>query len=259
MNRHFGKCALCKKEGELTFEHIPPRAAFNSHPAKPVSWESLVKREKGVPWDITGLPYQNQQKGMGLYSLCKTCNSNTGSWYGEAYRVFSERVAYLATNYINPNYHSVEIKDMYPLHICKQVISMFCSVNPNVKIDDLREFVLEKEAVGIDKDKYKLCMYFTRSNVKRFNGLSTSMDIEEKSLFVFSEITAYPLGFLLYFDPDEKQKYKGVDITAFANYKYDDICTIRMPIHFYEVNNWLPLDYRSKAEILGVDQSDKQD
>lgn len=256
MSKHFGKCALCKKECELTFEHIPPRKAFNSLPAKPVSWESIVKRGTGVPWDITGLPYQNQQKGMGLYSLCKTCNSNTGSWYGEAYRVFSERIAYLVANFSAPNYHSVEIQKMYPLQICKQVISMFCSVNPNVKIDDLRKFVLNKEAVGIDKEKYKLCMYFTRSNVKRFNGLSAAMDIKENSLSVVSEIISYPLGFLLYFDPNEGQKYRGVDITAFADCKYDDICNIKMPIHFYEVNNWLPLDYRSKAEILGVDQSE---
>lgn len=145
---------------------------------------------------------------------------------------------------------------MYPLQICKQVISMFCSVNPNVKIDDLRKFVLNKEAVGIDKEKYKLCMYFTRNNVKRFNGLSAAMDIKENSLSVVSEIISYPLGFLLYFDPNEGQKYRGVDITAFADCRYDDICNIKMPIHFYEVNNWLPLDYRSKAEILGVDQSE---
>ena len=257
MSRHFGKCALCKKEGELTFEHIPPRAAFNSLPAKPVSWESMVKRGEGVPWDITGLPYQNQQKGMGLYSLCKPCNSNTGSWYGDAYHEFSKRVAYLATHFSDPNYHSVEIQKMYPLQICKQVISMFCSVNPEAKMDDLREFVLDKEAVGINKERYRLCMYFTRSNVKRFNGLSATMDLKDNSLSIVSEITAYPLGFLLYFNSDKQQQYKGIDITTFADSKYDELCNIKMPICFYEVNNWLSLDYRSKAEILGIEPTDK--
>ena len=31
-----GKCALCGRIGELSFEHIPPKAAFNSTPARPV-------------------------------------------------------------------------------------------------------------------------------------------------------------------------------------------------------------------------------
>ena len=41
MGKHFGKCALCGKECELTFEHIPPRRAFNSTPARPVSGEEI--------------------------------------------------------------------------------------------------------------------------------------------------------------------------------------------------------------------------
>lgn len=69
MKNHFGKCALCGKECELTFEHVPPRAAFNSTPARPVSGNEIFKEEvindkERMPWDTEGLKYQNQQQGM---------------------------------------------------------------------------------------------------------------------------------------------------------------------------------------------------
>lgn len=253
VGKKIGRCALCGKECKLSFEHIPPESAFNSTPVKPVTGETMLQNRDRVPWDITGLPFQNCQKGMGLDSLCENCNNNTGSWYGSAYSMFAKSVAYLTENYLNPNYKSVEIKNLYPLRIIKQVISMFCSINPNANIDDLRQFVLDKEATGIDKKRYKLCMYFTRSNIKRFNEINAIMNIKEKSLSIISEITAYPLGFLLYFDPIENQKFKGVDITVFTDSKYNDVCNIKMPIQYYEINNWLSLDYRTKSEILGIE------
>jgi SNF2 family DNA or RNA helicase len=49
VGKHWGKCALCGKECELTFEHIPPRAAFNSTPARPVSGvEVLTEKNLSV-------------------------------------------------------------------------------------------------------------------------------------------------------------------------------------------------------------------
>ena len=45
MAKHYGKCALCGRECELTFEHIPPRGAFNSTPARPVLGTEIFKEE----------------------------------------------------------------------------------------------------------------------------------------------------------------------------------------------------------------------
>lgn len=252
MAKKLGKCALCGSNCELSFEHIPPKSAFNSKPIKPVSAMEMLAKKKGFPWETEGLPYQNLQKGMGLDSLCKQCNSDTGHWYGGEYAKFSQRIALLAKSDLDPNYQSVEIKEVYPLRIIKQVVSMFCSVNPQANIDDLRKFVLDKNAIGIDKTKYKICMYFTRSNVKRFFGLHGGVDIIKGTNYLLSEITAFPLGFLLYFDPVANQKYKGIDITGFADSSYEECCSVKMPIVFYEVNNWLAHDYRSKEEIAGT-------
>lgn len=122
MRRHFRKCALCGKEGKLTFEHIPPSVAFNSTPARLVSGEEIFKEEvlnekERMPWDAQGLKYQNQQQGMGRYSLCQDCNNNTGSWYGEAYITFA-RTAHTAIKAYSPSDpNGIGFREMYPLRI----------------------------------------------------------------------------------------------------------------------------------------------
>ena len=88
-NMKFGKCAVCGKTGELTFEHIPPRAAFNSKPVKTVSGIEVLGNKEKMPWDLEGYRYKNNQKGNGYYNLCGSCNSYFGKWYVPSYIKFT--------------------------------------------------------------------------------------------------------------------------------------------------------------------------
>ena len=258
MGKHLGTCALCGKECNLTFEHIPPRAAFNSMPARPVSgFEVLTERNlnnrERMPWDTEGLRYQNQQQGMGRYSLCTTCNNNTGAWYGDAY-VYFANVAHIAlSKHPNNDFNGITIQDVYPLRFAKQVLSMFCSTcNYGISsLEAIRKFVLDKNAAGLNKSKYKLCMYFTRSTVYKQTGImvtvkNTSSGMESMAL---AEITAYPFGFILYINPSETWDYHGTDITEFADCGYDDKRDVSMPWKIEEMNDIFPESYRSKEEI----------
>ena len=250
LKKHIGKCALCGKEDKMSFEHIPPRAAFNSSHAKPVTIGTILKGEKRYPWDIEGLKYVDQQGGMGVFSLCENCNKTTGSWYGKAYQSFAEKGMRIVTTEIDSIYHSVEFEKVYPLRFVKQILSMFCSLNPEININDLRKFVLDRYAVGINKNKYKLCMYFTRSTTKRQAGFMVTGNIHTGEVVTFSEIIASPFGFLLYIDPSDRITTQGFDITSLSDHQYDELCNVKMPLIFREVNNWMPYDYRSKNEIL---------
>lgn len=252
MGRRFGKCALCGAECELTFEHIPPRAAFNSTPAKPVTGEGLLNDDR-MPWDTSGLHYSNQQQGMGKYSLCQTCNNNTGTWYGNDYRIVAGVVHSILKEPLEPQYNGFGIRNIHPLRFVKQVLSMFCSINnfDDKRINTLRDFVLDKNAVGLDKSKYKLCLYLTKSNLMKYAPLSVILRMGETGCeaMALSEITAYPLGFVLYFNPTDTFHYNGVDITHFADCKYDDVTDIEIPFCIYEMNDIFPTHYRSKEEI----------
>ena len=76
-----GICCICGQETELTFEHIPPRAAFNHFSLKLYDfWGYLLSNRTR---------YNQLQKGAGMYSLCERCNNLTGEWYGAAYAEFA--------------------------------------------------------------------------------------------------------------------------------------------------------------------------
>ena len=93
---HCGVCHICGKYGKLSYEHIPPQSAFNNVKRKVSTLEESLKdeTENRAPWDIEGLKYQQFQKGIGFYTLCESCNNNTGSWYANAYSSIAREVAY---------------------------------------------------------------------------------------------------------------------------------------------------------------------
>lgn len=258
LKKHIGKCALCGKEDKMSFEHIPPRSAFNSSHVKPVTIGAMLRERKTYPWDIEGVKYVDQQGGMGVFSICESCNKLTGSWYGQEYQNFAQKGMGVVTANLGDEYHSVEFENVYPLRFVKQIISMFCSINPDANMDDLRTFVLDRYAMGIDRKKYKLCMYFTRSVTRRQSGLMATANIQSGDVVLFSEIVACPFGFVLYFDSSDNMKLPGFDITTLADSQYDEMCNIKMPLIFNEVNNWVPYDYRSKDEIkTAIDNADE--
>ena len=245
-----GKCALCGKECKLTFEHIPPRAANNSTPAKPVSGAEYFKKNNRFPWDTSGIKYENQQKGMGLFSLCQECNNNTGAFYGNDYLEFAKRAVAMIMSDIPDSHDIVDFKEIYPLRIIKQICSMFCSINRDLPyLDEMRKFVLDKESNNFDKKKYRIQMYFNKGNIIKYNGYSCLIFLGS-SMIEMSEIVAPPFGFQLIIDPKDNEHYNGFNITNFVDCKYNTIATVTMPIVFYEVNNIFPDDYRSKEEII---------
>jgi hypothetical protein len=267
MAKRYGKCALCGQECELTFEHIPPRGAFNSTPARPVSGTELFKEstlndDSRMPWDTSGLRYDNQQQGMGRYSLCQNCNNNTGSWYGDMYVTFAHTVHTAIQNRKPDDPDGIGFKEVYPLRLIKQILSMFCSItNPSdSKMDDIRKFVLDKDAVGIDKTKYKLCLYFTNSTVMKYSGVMVVLrgNLSQPESMALAEITAYPLGFILHFNPTETWDYKGTDITECADYHYNEKCDIIFPWTIKEMNDIFPESFRSREEIKACIEKNRQ-
>src|SRR5215208_1711456 len=70
-----GRCHLCGQLKRLSFEHIPPKSAFNDN-------QRLFQTMRDL---MEGRPYSRFRRGIGSYSLCVRCNNLTGGWYGEAF------------------------------------------------------------------------------------------------------------------------------------------------------------------------------
>ena len=287
MKKHpIGYCSLCGSYGKLSYEHIPPEAAFNSSCVKMYTGAELLENNtERMPWEFHGLTYIQQQKGSGKYSLCESCNNNTGSWYGAAYLDMAQLIASALQHPEITTSQGIGVKDVYPLRFIKQILSMFCSVNDyeslyayanpaqvpdkeqlspflrnivashdalyeaSFLMDELRQFVLNRDAVGLNKKNFKVCMYLTRSPLIKFNSISASIHLEENTYDIVSEITAAPFGFLLYVKPSKKIKCHGIDITTFSDFGYNDSCEVNFPVEILEMNTYFPADYRSKDEI----------
>lgn len=285
MAKQKGMCALCGKECELTYEHIPPKAAFNSKPVKLYSGEKILFDGDRLPWDFQGLKYIDRQKGSGKYSICQECNNNTGAWYGETYKSIAYIIAEALEMSKEEPIQGICIEEVYGVRFIKQILSMFCSVNDYPALvgylktsetenksehsplfntivsaqnalrnavfltEELRAFVRDKNAVGLDKSKFKLCMYETNSTLIKLNAVSTVLNFSDNRFVTVSELIVPPLGFLLYYNPSDNLECIGVDITFLADYGYDEKLKIEFPLQVLEMNTYFPTDYRTKEQI----------
>lgn len=255
MKAHIGKCALCQKEGKLTFEHIPPKSAFNAVPTRIITGEEIHQLISGEnnrePWDALGLRYQNQQQGQGQYSLCEDCNNKTGSWYGSEYSavVNATHLALSTMNdkFISSNCIGLNSFELYPLRFFKQIISMFLSINNGYFDDNIRKYVLDKESTAFDSAKYRMYMYLTQGGINKL--CPYTIKYTSGIMTAVSEITTYPFGFILTVDQGDNYKLDCTDITEFGMCGYDEKNIYEIGVPVYETNTVMPLDFRTKEDF----------
>src|ERR1044072_80239 len=87
-----GTCVRCGFTGELTFEHIPPRATSLNKPAKLFNALESIGNKDRLPWDFSGRKYRNEQRGTGGYYLCRDCNAWAGRELVPAYTHFIQEL-----------------------------------------------------------------------------------------------------------------------------------------------------------------------
>lgn len=89
-----GNCHLCGEFKELTFEHIPPKAAFNDTPILIQKHEHLFEEKSYVYGKSI-----RSNNGSGSYCFCKSCNNNSGNWYAiEKYEYENINKSYTKSN-----------------------------------------------------------------------------------------------------------------------------------------------------------------
>lgn len=259
-----GKCHLCGKQAKLTFEHIPPQKANNNKAVHVINGDTLMKHIGGVrkPWDLSGLRYRNMQRGMGGYTLCESCNNLTGTWYANDYINFANVVGYLLSTQVDitkVQSFVVEIKDIYPLRIIKQILCMFASTMHDGFLEankQLREFILDKDSQELDKSKYRISMYALKEHKNQWSGLNVMCIGSNIRTVAFMDL--YPFGFILELDPKDENFEYVQDITNLAtDYDYNFKGTIHITLNILERNTMYPCDFRTKEEIIAQSKKSK--
>lgn len=261
MGKVEGKCHICGEYGPLTYEHVPPEKAFNSHKQFIYLGKEIIKLigSEAFPWDFSELKRTQKQKGIGFYTLCAQCNNNTGSWYGSAFVDFIYK-GYQKTymhQYKECSVVRITFEDIYPLRIIKQILTMFFSINsPGLSEahPELRAFILNKEKKGFPEE-FNLYIYLARGSIARYIGKAAIL----KGIIsgpighlVVSELSFPPFGSVLQFDSQKSDYNLGLlKINFFGNhFSCYDKTTVTLEMPVLECNTYFPCDYRTKDQVL---------
>lgn len=117
----------------------------------------------------------------------------------------------------------------------------------------MKDLILDKNYVYKDVPDFKIYMYLLKNPYNGYTG-PMAIGLGNGTIKLINEIDLYPFGFLLCLSEEEENE---VEITSFINCAYDDICEIDIPMNVYEKNNIVPMDFRTKDEIIDKLKNEK--
>jgi len=183
-----GTCQICGLEKELTFEHVPPKKAFNDAPA--LIHLASVEQLSSLPPNTT--PFHSEaifyEKGFGSYTLCGECNNYTGGTYGKYYVAFARQIyeSIESRKEVKGKFAQVSIT-FRPARVLKQIIVMFASIYANTgrvfgeDYPELKDILLNKNALWLPSS-HSFYLYFLAGGSARFVTHALVVADQEPSL-----------------------------------------------------------------------------
>jgi len=240
-----GFCRLCGKTDRLTKDHVPNQAAGN----------------KGTYWKILDNGKKEQfQGGVTYNSLCKDCNNITGGWYGGAYTDFYRQIANNLDLIKEGGNTPICIKDISPLRVIKQIVTMFISVSDehwcNSHIE-LRKFVAEKKSIYKKQNNFQIGLLWSGKSGHSVSGRDDTFTIDGSKITqrAYTCINHPPMCFILEHEhPHIPFVGIGADISFFIEADYEDARTVEISscIIEHDENSQKKIDelYGKKAHKL---------
>jgi hypothetical protein len=251
----------------MSFEHVPPRAANNAERAEMLGLDAWLERNED---DSPGARGKILQRGSGVYSLCRDCNSRAGQLYVPelvkwtrigAKAFLRDGIAAQADQVAEPTWTEFTILDVQPARLLKQIATMMLAISPASLVRDLPElaaYARDPDLVGFPA-KLNVYLAFYGGPWARFVGgasrLSGIAEGDEPQAAPIDEhfvveLAYPPFAYILSID-EKTPAVRTVDITNFADLR------ITQRAEKAEVNllngfghTALPLDYRTKAGLL---------
>jgi hypothetical protein len=244
-----GVCHLCGTSGPLTFEHVPPRAAFNEHRVLEADIQKLIGSDL--------LADLKNQRGSGKYTLCGQCNNLTGRWYGHSYVQFVHQIFPLCHT-VQPD-QFVEVQcSMQPLNVFKQMLVMFCSASPPEfakRRPELVRYLLNRDLVecGDLRDlNLSISLYdLNNSHAARQSGIIGRIELGNPKAHIYSEISFPPFNVVMSLSGTSPEP-RLFDISWFARFHFNERRDVKLRLHNLAVNSYFPGDYRTMDELAAT-------
>jgi hypothetical protein len=252
------RCRLCGSSEDLSFEHVPPRSAFNSERAEMLGLDAWLEREKGSSRRGTIM-----QRGSGVRTLCRRCNSRAGrlyvpelaKWTRVGRSVLSDNSAAVkdAEASREPMGIRLVIKRVYPGRFVKQVVTMLLAIAPLNLIEahpGLASYAREPDVARLPSG-VTLYLNLFLGPLARFIGTAAVMREQDHATYVVTELAYPPFAYAMVFgEPEEAPALAGCDITGYAREPIDRLANVEMLMQCGFGHTPFPLDYRSDAAIL---------
>jgi len=246
-NKKYGVCHICGNDGELSFEHVPPRRAFNDRQVIKISFKKAL--ELGPETTTKG---EIQQRGSGEYTLCPRCNNNTGSWYGNQFVSWCyQGMEVLEKSGGNPS--AISIINLRPLPILKSIAAMFFSVNSSnfsKKAPELVRFVLDKNKKYLSK-QYRFFVYYNITGKNRYAGVVGRINVFSGENVYWSEISFPPFGYVMTLNSNPPDS-RLFEITHFSRYDFDMTVDMQLKMPVLPTDSPFPGDYRTKEKLRSI-------
>lgn len=237
-----GHCHLCGNLSELSFDHVPPRAAFNKRTRyQEIPILKYLKVHNPFKEKQRG---KIQQGGIGYYSLCRSCNSFIGLNYTPDYVKYSNSfIEFVKKDGFN--HFEFEMHSFTALNVLKQTVAMFISLNSWEFLEnhpDLRNFVSEIDN-NILPDRYRFFIYLNNEGQLRNSPIVAVGDLKSGKSILASEISFPPLGHVMTLDFSGSLPLH-FEITNFRIYNRDALPSIVFKVNKLATYLPFPLDYR---------------
>jgi hypothetical protein len=245
-----GTCHICGAYGKLSYEHVPPEAAFNDRRILHTAFETVLKSES-----LDNVPGKFQQRGAGAYTLCSKCNNDTGSWYGGAYASWAHQAMGVVIG-TGGKPSLLYPFNIFPLRVLKQIVCMFFSINgPSFQQHqpDLVRFVLNRET-RIFPSHIRVYAFYTfsdRSRAAGVTGVLRGFGSSNSTVHVFSEVTFPPFGFVMTMKNSPPPEAGFCEISSFSRFEYQDWrggVSMKLPV--MPIYTAFPGDYRTRDQTL---------
>lgn len=253
-NKIIGVCRVCARKTELTYEHIPPKSAFNNykffyttnvHPL-------LDKKEARTFEELTSFDKRTAKKnqgGIGLHSLCGYCNNLFGTHYVRAYKEWiTQSMEFFKLK--NESERSKFEVNIQPLNVLKQIIAMFFSINAKFSnlYPELKFYLLNKESNSLPEG-IRVFVYYNFIGEVRYEPFTVIGKFDVNSEIIqASEITFPPMGYVLVLNGQNVDN-RLHEITYFSNYRFGEVVIIPQILSILPTYIKYILDYRTKEEI----------
>jgi hypothetical protein len=167
------ECRLCGIVKNLTFEHVPPEAAFNNYPRfYPNTREMIDARYRGGP----APSILEEPRGVGSYTLCGDCNTKRSARYAREFIDWAMFWQGVLDSEPEANEKTASPRCRRS-RIMKQLALMgLCSSPPKTGSinDGIRRFIYTAPATGLPTG-VRLFVALTRDKDARHSGASASL------------------------------------------------------------------------------------